>query len=312
MKKINFFFLTSNHSSRFAAIIFAFIAGFVMIEMNTQAGENSELIKSNIASYLPPAPPITAADYAELLRLRGMLTYYDSSTAKNKLVGFTDTKIDLENFIRFYDGVSGNNFSWGIRFYPSFNTTSQNVSLILSVSKNDGSDNEKAFYLLADTVYNSSNKLKLTDTLAGGNAAANSLFQKYFHDVKINLTAQTSASDTFKVSRFYNYAEFLQFFSANIPDFNPADASTYSDYSLGVEFGYINSGMATSFYSRYGELVSGGNKDNYIGYTVLLSLYKNGTQLLDASLNYSATNYAKAIMEVGCPCPPKCPNSNPK
>lgn len=241
------------------------------------------------------AYPTPHVDIEQMLADRETHMSILDSTADINQIQFNSTRIKVDELISYYYLNNENRFE-GLRFWPAIMDYSL-VFPIISVSA--ASSDANAFCLLEETSY-----LEINNGFS--NVVSKALAMRCLNEykAKVFIDAQNQANIIAINSRYVNWDDIIALFQANILGFIETEPSTFVGYSLKIEQGYVAPELAEKFYSQYG---IGENNTDYIGYTVMLSLYDPaGVQLINTAAQYERKNFVGRYVEAGIPCPPKC------
>ena len=218
----------------------------------------------------------------------------DSASSVNQ-IQLNATRIRVEELISYYHLNNDNRFE-GLRFWPAI----MDYSLVFPmISVSTASADAIAFCLLEETSYHEPNR-------GFSNVVSKALAMRCHNEykAKVFIDGQNQANIIAINSRYVNWNDIIALFQANILGFVETEPSTFVGYSLKIEQGYVGPELAEKFYAQYG---IGENNTDYIGYTVMLSLYDPaGVQLINTAAQYERENFVGRYLEAGDPCPPKC------
>jgi hypothetical protein len=241
------------------------------------------------------AYPIPQVDIDLMLSDREIHMSIPDQMTNSNIILFNSTRIKVEELISYFY-LNNDNQLTGIRFWPAI----MDYSLVFPmISVSTSSADAKAFCLLEEPSY-----------LDPGNnfskIVSRPLAMRCFAEYKSNvlIDGQNQADIVAIDSRFMKWEDIIALLTANIPGFVETDPSTFDGYSIKIEQGYTSSEMAEKFYSEYG---IGTNNTDYIGYTVILSVFdRAGVQLINPNANYVEGDYSGRYLEAVKPCPPTC------
>ncbi len=239
--------------------------------------------------------PLPQSDIEPMLMEREVHTSILDPNTGDNIILYSSTKIKVEELIGYFYEYNCNRLN-GIRFWPGIMDYSL-VFPIISVSSSAAEST--AFCLLEETSY-------LSPENSFSEIASRPLAMRCFAEYKSNvlIDGQNQASIVAIDSRFMEWTDMLLLLQANIPGFIETNPSTFTGYSIKIEQGYLSSELAAKFYSQYG---IGENNTDYIGYTVILSIYdRTGVPLINPAAPYVAGEYSGRYLEANKPCPPFC------
>lgn len=241
------------------------------------------------------AYPIPQIDIDQMLSDREIHMSIPDPVSNENIILFNSTRIRVEELISYFY-LNNDNKLTGIRFWPGIMDYSL-VFPIISVSTSAAS--ATGFCLLEESSY-------LDPNNGFSKVVTRPLAMRCFGEYKSNvlIDGQSQGSIVAVDSRFFAWQDFIDLFTANIPGFVETDPSTFAGYSLKIEQGYIGGGLCEKFFSQYG---IGENNTDYIGYSVMLSLFDPaGVQLINPNLLFESGVYTERYLEGAKPCPTHC------
>lgn len=241
---------------------------------------------------------IGQAEHDDLYRQKNFMINAGTTT-----VPAIDIQINLYDLIKYFDNTPAMDYHGGLRFYPALyndGSTNKIATIVARSNKEDLPTIEDKYYLLKDS-YPQGSFPGIVPPIYLLPGQAVPMIQAYFAYVHMyDATKNQVPNDTFRISRYYSWAELIHLTADNLIDIND-DIKTKAT-NLKIEVGYVNQRIATDFYALYYLALGGLDLIDLKGYTTMISIVGQ----VDPISVGNPHDYYHRFMEIGKPCPPRC------